>query len=215
MAIELSGLAARLKAGIDKAAAEKEAAARREAEEAARRQAAREETLAAQREMLAALEALADSVGHFHVSTGELWVQLVFEGRGLRFVATRHDEEPTDHVRVEGAAGTSTVVAAGHHLTRDEEGEWEVVLAEEHGPRRLPVELGLEELLAQVFQIEPVEASAAPSPRSAPVEAAAPASKGEARSAAGSATTARRRRRREEPASPPGSGLKPLKGPFG
>jgi len=201
MAIELSGLAARLKAGIDKAVADKEAEAKRVAEEAARMETARTETLEAQCEMLEALKAFADSVGHFEATTGKLWVEMVLGGAGLRFTAHRDDDAPTDHILVEAADGTDTAVAAGHHLTRDEVGEWEVVLQEEAGPRRLPVELGLEELFQGALALR---------------------STGEPPNAAPAATLPdpppqpeRTTRRSKQPVAPPGSGLRPIKGPFG
>ncbi len=206
MAIELSGLAARLRAGIDKAAAERDEELRLAAEVRARRDAARVETLQAQHEMLAALVAFADQVGGFTVSRGALMVELVLDGRGLRLAAVRSDEDPTDHILVEAATGTERSFATGHHLTRDELGEWDVVLAEEHGPRRLPVELGLEELFGQVLGLAPDIPAAAPPPVSAlpPVPEAEP----EPPRSPG-------KRRGRALAAPPGSGLRPLKRPFG
>jgi hypothetical protein len=214
MPIELGGLAARLKAGID--AAER---ARREAEEAARRAAeaeaeARKEAQAARSELMEELTAFAKQVEHFEVRTRKGVLSVRFDGRSLRFAPEG------EHDRIDVHADDEV-----HHVTRDEEGEWEVVLKEALGPRRLPLELGLEELVTRYLSVptveevpndEPHEPEPTPEPTSQPVKAQPAGPPPSPSPSATTPTDARPSQRIPAPRSkaPPGSALKELTNPW-
>ena len=208
MAIELGGLAAKLKAGIEAAAAAKDAAAKDAAEREAREQEEAKAAAAARADMMAALQVLADAVGHFGTRTVKGALVLSFEGHSLHF----SPDGEGDRIRV-GAKGAAGAMETGHYLTRDSVGEWEVVLIEDSGPRRLPVELGLEELLSQYMAV-PIEAepAVAPAPKPAPA-APAPPERSESAPVATAPRSARPRGKKASEASP-GSGIRSLKGPL-
>jgi len=211
MAIKLGGLAAKLKAGID--AAER---ARREEEEAARlaeeRAAkAKERAQAAREEMLGELHAFGKQVEHFKVRKAKGALTISFDGRKLVF----SPEGDMDRIDVVSDDGTR------HHLTRDEVEEWEVVLAEANGPRRLPLELGLEELVTRYLSVPladaPEEAAEPPAPAPEPTPAPAPeATPPEKKAASAPTTNTTESKRIPAPRgkAPPGSTLRELSNPW-
>ena len=203
MAIKLGGLAAKLKAGIDAAESARRAeeeAERRAAEEAAQAQAQAREARA---EMMAELHGFAKEVEHFEVRKQKSTITVRFDSHKIQF------RPEGDHDRI----GVVCADDADHHLTRDELGEWEVVLAEEGGPRRLPLELGLEELITRYLAVPTAEVETqapppapeppAPKPAPAPPVSAAPEPEP-------AAATPRRR----GPKSVPGSALRELSNPW-
>ncbi len=194
MANMLGGLAARLKAGIEAAAEAKERAARDAADAAARAERAQQEAVAARAAMMDELHAFAKALVHVAVKRAKGVLTLTYDGRELSFAP----EGDLDLIRVTPASGPA------HSMTRDSEGEWEVVMHEEAGVRRLPLEVGLEELLSAHMSLTSTVSVPAPAPTPAPApRAAAPAPP----------TPEEPRRKRREPKGSPGSGVKELNNP--
>jgi hypothetical protein len=210
MAIELGGLAARLKAGIEAAAAAKEAELSAAAREAEARKAASAAAAVARAEMMAALKTLAEGVGHFDVKAGKDSLVVSYEGKELRFAP----EGEGDRIAVSTKGRTKDP----HFLTRDSVGDWEVVLVHGDDMRRLPVEYGLEELIGIYLAVAPEEsAPSAPMAREEVTVPKAPAktvSKPAPPVQVAEAAPARPRERSRAPRTPPGSGLKEKNSPF-
>jgi hypothetical protein len=201
MARRLGDLANRMRAAVadherdaaDRAEAEKRASAeksRSEADERARRVAAER----ARDELMGELAAFGEGLGFAKIEKDlPRSVLIAWSGRQLGLRA-----EQGDRIAVVGGP-------EGAHLTRDSLGEWEVVFPEEGGVRRLPLDLGLEELL--------VSALGVPSPKGAarPKEAAkaAPAKKKKADEAPKATVTVSKKE-----VLMPGPSVKTYKGPF-
>ncbi len=207
MAIKLGGLAARLKAGID--AAEQQ---RRQAEEEARIAAeaaarAKQEAHEARDEMMGELHAFGKQVEHFTVRKKKGTLVVGFDGRSLTFQPVGEGDRIDVHAEDEV-----------HHLTRDEAKEWEVVLKEANGPRRLPLEFGLEELVTRYLAVPVVEPEApeAPAPQSsAPEPAPEPAPPPRpAVKAAPDEVSPSKRIPSPRSKAPPGSALRELSNPW-
>lgn len=210
MSNKLSGLASRLRAGIEAAADAKERA-EREAKAAEERAAnALAAARAARAEMVAELYAFAVSIGHIEVvgSPPEGPLSLRYLGREIRFVV----EGDGDRIAIVDGSGRA------HHLTRDTLGEWEVAFDEPNGLRRLPVEYGLEELIAAnlAIAVEPAAESPSPAP-AAPVAPAKPvvaaaAPLPTAKTAAPAADD--KPKKKKGPQVSPGSGVRELNNPW-
>ncbi len=196
MESKLGALAARLKKGIEAEQERRleEERARAEAEERAAR--ARDEGQSARKALLDELFAFGNAVGHLDVRREKGSLVLGYDGRAVVLIPEGDLDRidlrlPDDHE------------PRRHHLTRDEDGEWELAIDEGEHLRRLPLELGLEELMRVALRVPlegrppppPGAPPPAPPPPPPPVERPAP-------------------RARRQDTAPPGSKITDLKGPL-
>lgn len=128
------------------------AAARRDADAKLAKQKAAGQ--AARAALLGEIAHFAEAIGHLDVRRDGETVAVTFRERSVRF-------EP------DGEFDRIALVVVGeaprnHFLGRDEQGEWDLVLDEGRGIRRLPLAEGLEEVVGNVLGVPMADTAAPP-----------------------------------------------------